>query len=187
MSSKSSKTEEPPDNDLVLVGRVVRPHGVRGEVLVQPWSDVPGRFAPGASLTLTPAHGGRRTLRVATVRSHSHGAILRFEGVADRDAAEGLKGGELAVPRAIVPRPPAGSFYYFELVGCACRDRRAGELGRVSDLVEDGGGLLLAITDEKRTLLVPFVASYLANVDVDARKIELDLPDGLIEACESRS
>lgn len=187
MSSKSSKTDNLPESDFVLVGRILRPHGVRGEVLVQPWTDVAERFAPGASLVLTLAGGGRRTVRIATSRPHAHGSILRFEEIADRDAAEEIKGGELAVARGAVPRPPEGSFYYFELVGCECRDRSAGELGRVVDLLEDGGGLLLAITDGQRSLLVPFVESYLASVDVEGRRIELDLPEGLIETCASRS
>ncbi len=187
MSSKSSKTERPPKSDLVLVGRVQRPHGVRGEVLVESWSEVAGRFAPGASLILTLADGAPRTVRVAAARPLARGILLRFEDVDDRDAAEGLRGGELAVARAEVPGAPAGSFYYFELVGCFCRDRRAGDLGRVSDLLEDGGGLLLAVNDGARTLLVPFVESYLADVDVEGRKIELDLPEGLIEACASKS
>lgn len=187
MSSKSSKTDEDSNTNLVLVGRIRRPHGVRGEVLVQLWSDNAERFLPGAELILTLDKGAREKVRVATSRAHTHGVIVRFEEIADRDAAEECKGGELAVARSSVSPAPDGSFYYFELVGCECRDRHAGALGRVADLVEDGGGLLLAIDNGERTLLVPFVESYLASVDIDERKIALDLPLGLIETCASKS
>jgi 16S rRNA processing protein RimM len=72
-------------------------------------------------------------------------------------------------------------------VGCRCRDGRYGELGRVAEVVEDGGGLLLEIESPGRHLLVPFVRAFLKSVDVTAGEIELDLPEGLIEACESKS
>jgi 16S rRNA processing protein RimM len=173
--------------DAVLVGRVRRAHGVRGEVVVEALSDVAGRFTAGARFLVTPVGGARRALRAEGVRSHNEGLLVRFEGVATRDEADRLRGADLEVPSGDSPRPPAGAFYYFELVGCRCRDQRHGELGRVAEVVEDGGGLLLEIESPGRRLLVPFVRAFLKSVDVSAGEIELELPEGLIEACESTS
>ena len=72
-------------------------------------------------------------------------------------------------------------------MNCRCHDRRHGELGKVVDVIEDGGGLLLEVADGERRLLVPFVRRYLVAVDRVERTIELDLPAGLIETCASRS
>lgn len=173
--------------DTVLVGRVRRAHGVRGEVVIEALSDVAGRFAAGARFLVTPVGGARRSLRAEAVRSHNEGLLVRFEGVVTRDDADRLRGADLEVPSTDSPRPPQGAFYYYELVGCRCSDATQGELGRVAQVVEDGGGLLLEIESPGRRLLVPFVRAFLKSVDVSAREIELELPAGLIEACESTS
>jgi 16S rRNA processing protein RimM len=103
----------------------------------------------------------------------------------DRTSVEGLRGLELTVERADVPEAPAGSFYHFELLDCACHDRAVGELGTVRAIHEDGGGLLLEIERGDRRVLVPFVDAFLVRVDVAARRIDLDLPPGLVDVCAS--
>lgn len=188
MSSKSSKTDSA-RNDLpetVTVGRVLRPHGVRGEVAVEVLSDVPGRFEPGSTLLAAREGEAPARLQVAAGRPHKGGVVVRFEGFDDRDRAEELRGMWLEVPRSEVPEPPPGTYYHWQLLGCRCR---AGEedLGIVVELLEDGGGLLLVCEAEGRRVPVPFVERFLREVDVAAGRIELDLPPGLLEACASRS
>lgn len=187
--SSSSKTDAPAPPESVQVGEILRPHGVRGEVVVFATSDTPGRFAPGAELALAEPRGGARALRIATVRERRPGLlVVGFEGIADRDGAEALRGGVLEVERARVPEPPAGAFYHFELIGCRCRDRRAGDLGRVADLLADGGGwLLIAEREDGQRVALPFVERFLVGVDREGRTIDWDLPEGLVEACASRS
>jgi len=173
--------------DTVVVGRVRRPHGVRGELVVEPLSDVEERFAPGADLLAArPARADRR-LRVTAVRRHRDVLLVTFEGIGNRDEAEELRDADLEVPAATSPRAPEGTYYYHDLVGCECRDARSGVLGRVVEVIEDGGGWLLRIESPGRQLLVPFVSAYLRAVDPGSERIELDLPEGLIEACESTS
>jgi 16S rRNA processing protein RimM len=189
MSSRSSKTTEQPRADLpdaVTVGRVLRPHGVRGEVVVEVLSDVAGRFDQGSALAAAREGEAARVLTVATSRPHKSGAVVRFAGVDDRDAAEALRDFWLTVPRTEVPEAPEGTYYQFELLGCRCATAE-GELGRVVDVVEDGGGLLLVVDDGSRTVPVPFVQRFLRTVDVAHGRIELDLPPGLIETCASKS
>ena len=166
----------------VVVGRVVRPHGLSGEVVILVESDVEGRFAPGSTLELG-AHG--RVVEVAAARPFGDRMLVRFAGLEDRGAVEGLRGLELTVPRGAVPAAPAGSFYRFELLDCSCRDAREGDLGRVIAIHEDGGGLLLEVAREGRKVLVPFVDPFIVAVDVAERRIELDLPPGLVDTCAS--
>lgn len=202
MSSRSSKktssepTESATPGERVEVGRIRSAHGVRGEVAVESLSDVPERFEPGSELLLAPVAGGAsgstpRRLTVEAVRPHRGALLVRFREVADRDAAEALRGALLEVPREAVPPAPEDTWYHFQLVGCRCRDARRGDLGEVAEVVEDGGGLLLAVEGavqgERRRLLVPFVRDLVREVDTEAGRIELDLPEGLIEACASRS
>lgn len=194
MSSRSSKKTR--SDERVEVGRVLRAHGVRGEVAVESFSDVAERFSPGAELLVAARRAGSTApappglpprLTVETVRPHRGALLIRFAGVLDRDAADALRGAVLEVPREAVPAPPEGTWYHFQLEGCRCRDARLGDLGEVVDVVEDGGGVLLAVEGESRRLLVPFVRAFVREVDTEEGRIELDLPEGLIETCASRS
>jgi 16S rRNA processing protein RimM len=169
----------------VEVGRIGRAHGVRGEVAVDVSSDVPDRFRPGARLIAAPAGRDPFPLEIETQRPHKGGLLVRFAGIADRDAAEALRGLSLEVPRAEVPAAPAEQFYFFELVGLACHDTTHGHLGRVEDVVEDGGGVLLRVRDGERELLVPFVETMVTAVDLAGGRLDLMLPEGLVETCGS--
>ena len=211
MSSTSSKTSSgsgsapaapaPPDagqaggrGDLpetVAVGRVLRPHGLRGEVVVAVLTDAPRRFDPGSALVLTREGRPPLELVVAARRAEASPRVgqatvlLRFGGIEDREAAVALRGGWLEIDRSLVPPAPPGTYYHYELLGCRCAS--GGEdLGEVVEVVEDGGGLLLVISDGRRELPVPFAARFLRAVDVERARIELELPAGLIETCAFR-
>jgi 16S rRNA processing protein RimM len=196
MSSKSSRkttTETPAEAsgradlpERVAVGRVLRPHGVRGEVVVEVLSDVPGRLAPGRRMTASWAGKPGRTLTVESYRPHKSGALVRFAGAEGRDGAEELRDALLEVDRSEVPAAPEGTYYWYQLLGCRCWVDGE-DLGEVTDLVEDGGGLLLVVSREGRQVPIPFVQSFLKEVDVERGRIELDLPEGLLEACASGS
>lgn len=172
-------------SERVLVGRVIAAHGVRGETAVASLSDVADRFAPGAELWLSAAGEPPRPVRVEAARPHRGHLLLKLSGVDDRDAAGALRGATLEVDPGRVPAPPAGSYYHFELVGCRCRDRQLGDLGEVVEVVEDGGGVLLAVRDGSRELLLPFVDPFVEEVDLLARLIRCDLPEGLVDTCAS--
>jgi len=171
----------------VVVGRIRKPHGVRGEVSVEVLSDVEGRLAVGQRLVVRPRGGDVKSVEVISARSHGDLRILRFDASASRDDVEPLRGAMLEADRATVPEAPDGTFYYYELAGCAVVDATAGDLGQVIDVVEDGGGWLLEIEGRAGRLLVPFVDAYLAAVNIEHRRIEVDLPEGLIKLCTSTS
>ena len=177
--------------EMVAVGSVLRAHGLRGEVLVLPDSENPARFQSGSELFVREGARVRR-LEVGSSRPHRGRALVQFVDVTDRDGAEALRGAVLEVPEESVPAAEEGSFYYFQLVGCRVVDERLGDLGLVTDVVEDGGGVLLRVAGPDReggghTVLVPFANRLLPEIDVEARLIRSDLPEGLLEACGSTS
>jgi len=187
MSSKSSTTESR-TSDSILVGLIHKPHGLGGEVAVQALSDVEDRFAVGSVLDLAVPGVARRSVRVRSSRPHGRSLLVAFDGVVDREGAELLRGGRLEIDRSLVPPAPDGEYYHVDLVGCRCFAADGSELGVVGRVLEDGGGEILGIDDgHGQELLVPFVHSYLERVDVAARRIDLNLPEGLIETCRSKS
>ncbi len=189
MGSRSASPERsrPSGEGSVLVALVGRPHGVRGEVRIEIHSDVPGRFDPGRELLLQVAGGAPRAVCIDRFRRLRGGGIIRFAGWQSREQAEELRGARLEVSLAQVPAPPAGSYYHFELVGCRCLDAASGDLGEVTAVVEDGGGVLLEVAGGGQTLPVPFVDAFLESVDVAGKTMRLRLPPGLVETCASRS
>ena len=172
--------------DRVSVGRILRPHGIRGELKVEVWSDVEGRFAAGTELYLK-IQGHSRRVRVQQARPERGHLLVRLQGVDSRDLAEELRGGQFEVDSSEVPEPPEGFYYHYQLVGCSCHDERSGWLGEVAEVVEDGGGILLRVEKEGRSVLVPFVDAFLAEVDIETQRIDTRLPEGLIKVCTSKS
>lgn len=200
MRSKFSTTEGPTGGlpEAVLVGTILRPHGIKGEVTVALWSDNERRFAPGvefqATAAVSSASSGpsaparrERALRVERCSPYKGGLRIAFAGIADREAAESLRGLELRVPLADVPDAPAGAYYVFELIGCSCRDESDGDVGIVVDVHEDGGGTLLEVEKDGRRSVIPFVEAFLVRVDREARRIDLRLPEGLLATCAFKS
>ena len=166
----------------VVVGRIGRPHGVRGEVTVEVRTDSPEfRFAPGAVLGTEP--GRAQPLVVAAARWHSGRLLLAFAGVGDRTAAEELRDLLLTVEVPADDRPEdPEEFYDHQLVGLAARTRSA-ELGRVADVLHlPGQDVLVIRTPEGGEVLVPFVAEFVPEVDLVAGCIRIDPPEGLLSA-----
>jgi 16S rRNA processing protein RimM len=164
--------------DLVVVGRVGPPRGVRGDVFVEPRTDAPEqRFAEGAVL-----HAEPRPLTVASASSASGRLVVHFVGVNDRSAAEALRGVELAIPAG--ERPPLedpDEYYDTDLVGLAASTVDGAELGSVEDVVHAGGASYLVVPVAGRARLVPFVAAIVPTVDLAAGRVVIDPPDGLFE------
>ncbi|MBA3575353.1 MAG: ribosome maturation factor RimM [Pseudonocardiales bacterium] len=170
-----------------MVGRVGRPHGVCGEVGVAVRTDVPDeRFTVGAQLTA----GEGRVLTVSSVRPHAGRLLVRFEGVDDRTGAEALRGALLTVDvRTLAPIEDPDEFHDHELEGLLVVDTAGGKLGAVREVLHSPGGDLLVIDTGPDTgpgeVLVPFVREIVPDVDLAARRVVLDPPEGLFEVRDS--
>ncbi|MBK6407201.1 MAG: 16S rRNA processing protein RimM [Holophagales bacterium] len=168
--------------DLVVVGRLARPHGLRGEMSVEVLSDFPERFVPGLAVIGVDAAGARRSLVVSAVRPNGERLLLTFQGVSSRTDADALRGLDIAVPKGSeVPRP-AGFVYHFDLEGCRAVDRSGRELGLVTALEELGGRSLLTLLTASGERDVPFVEPIVVSVDLEKRLVVLDPPAGLLDA-----
>lgn len=162
-------------DDRVIVGRVGRPHGLRGEVTVVPETDDSGRFSPGSTLLA----GEDRDLTVeSAVPYRDRGLLVRFAGVDSREEAEALRGTLLQVDRSQRRRLDEGEFWSDDLVGLAAVDPGGAVLGTVS-AVEFGPGQdrLVVNTPSGVEVLVPFVADIVG--DPEGGRITIAAPKGL--------
>lgn len=169
----------------VVVGRVGRPHGIRGEVTVDVRTDEPERrFAPGAVLRAEPPAGSASTLRsltVARTRWHQGVLLATFGELADRTAAEAARGLVLSVevPADESPGDPE-EFYDHQLVGLAAYDLDGRHLGEVTAVAHGAQDLLTIRTPEGRDGLVPFVTALVPEVDVAGGRIVVADRPGLV-------
>lgn len=170
----------------VLVGRIGKPHGIRGLVTVDVRTDEPGRrFAPGAVLRVEPPRGSAydaRELTVEEARWHQQTLLVAFAEVGDRNAAEAARGTLLyaEVPADESPEDP-DEYYDHQLIGLTAYDESGRELGTVSALVHGGAQDLLTIrTPDRRDALVPFVKALVPVVDLAERKVIVADRPGLV-------
>jgi 16S rRNA processing protein RimM len=169
----------------VIVGRIGRPHGIRGEVVVGVRTDEPDlRFAVGTRLGAGPADDGtpRGELTVAAKHWHSGQLLVAFDGVADRTAASDLGGTWLSVDSAeLPPIPDPNEFRDYELIGLSVRTVAGQQVGVVSDVLHHGQDLLVIRADGADERLVPFVAALVPEVDVAGGVLIIDPPPGLLD------
>lgn len=166
----------------VVVGRIGRAHGIRGDVGVEVRTDEPERrFVAGAVLRTEPEAAG--PLTVTRARRHGGRLLVTFDEVSDRAAAEALRGVALLVDVDLGERPEDPEEYYDRhLVGLAVHDRKGRALGRVDEVVHLPAQDLLAVTvHDGRQVLVPFVAAIVPTVDVAAGRLVVDAPPGLLD------
>jgi len=171
----------------LVVGRVARPHGIRGEVTVEVHTDDPElRFAPGSVLATEPA--ARGPLTVSASRWHSGRLLVTFTGYADRDQAEDLRGTLLVIDSAeVAPAADPEEFHDYQLIGLDVLTCAGEPVGVVTDVLHQGQDLLVirppdgGAAREQGEVLVPFVAAIVPEVDVAAGRLVIDPPPGLLE------
>jgi len=171
----------PAPDDRIVIGRVVRPHGLLGEVSVEILTDFPERFHEGLAVRLSGPDGAGRDERIATVRPHGGRALIRFEGIASPEAAESLRSFDLSVSRDEVAAKPEGFVFHWEVEGCEALDVAGQPLGVVKELSDVGGRPLLVVETPRGARDVPFSRPIVVSVDVGKKRIVLDPPPGLLD------
>ena len=176
-------------DDAIEVGRVIGAWGVKGWIKVQPFSQDPQALFSSKRWFVRPpepATGPRglsswpTLLKVVVAREHGDGVVAQVQDVDDRNGAEALKGARIFVARSSFPTPDEGEFYWVDLIGLQVVNRQGEVLGVVNDLLDTGVHGVLQVqgelgADGKPLLrLIPFVAAYVDDVDLEQRRILVD-------------
>jgi len=169
----------------LVVGRILRPHGVRGEMAVDVRTDDPGvRLAAGAVLATEPAAAG--PLTIVRTRWHSGLLLVEFEGCHDRNDAEQLRGVLLVVDSAeLEDVSDPDEFRDHQLIGLAVLTMDGQQVGEVTDVLHYGQDLLVVAGHGKRAgaeIMIPFVSAIVPEVDVAAGLLRVDPPPGLLDS-----
>jgi 16S rRNA processing protein RimM len=165
--------------DLVLVGRVARAHGSKGQVIVNLDTDFADeRFKVGDVLLVGP-EAVPRTIRA--VRFHHGRPVVALDGVETMSDAEALAGAELKVPAGRADALPEGTFYHYDLVGCEVRDAAGRSIGAVTAVEGTLEMSRLVVDGARGEVLIPLVTDICVSIDIAARRIVIDPPEGLID------
>jgi 16S rRNA processing protein RimM len=168
----------------LTVGRVVKAHGVTGELVVEVRTDDPElRFAPGEVLRAKGSGRRERSVTIETVRPHGNRLLVRLAGVGDRDAADALRGSLFVIDSAdLPPIDEPDTFYDHELEGLRVQTTSGDGIGIVTEVLHTSAGELLAVKREGASeLLVPFVSAIVTSVSLADNLVEIDPPEGLLE------
>jgi 16S rRNA processing protein RimM len=167
---------------MVTIGRIVRPHGIRGEVVVLSETDFGNeRFGPGQSVQAL-RNGAVVTMRIRSGREHDGRWLVGFEGVETRNDAEELRGIELRIPEDALKPLGEGAYYVHDLLGCRVALVNGEPVGEVTRVDLAVGLPMLVVTGvDGDEVLVPLAAAFCREVDVAGRRIVIDPPPGLVE------
>ena len=174
-----------PDWDqMVLVGRIARPHGLRGQVIVTPETDfVEERFRAGAILW-TRSDRGEESLTVSAARIQNGRPVIGFEGFATIEGVERLAGLELRVPEGALHPLADGAYYVHDLVGCVVETISGERVGQVERVDGGAGASVLSVAGPRGEVLVPLAADICIEIDIATRRIRINPPEGLLELNE---
>lgn len=168
---------------MINVARIIRSQGKKGELRLRFHHISPADCTELKSL-FVGSEGALKQYNIESLVLRGRDYDLKLEGVDELSQADRLAGQDVFLPPGSLRRRENGEFYIFQLVGCDVFDREGLPIGRVRDILSVEGGALLRVESGGKEILIPFHASICTDVDVVAKRIRLDPPDGLLDVNE---
>lgn len=167
-------------DELVAVAKVVKPRGIKGEVACEVLTDFSERFKGLEDVIAVLPDGSRRELKIEEHWFQQGRLVLKFESVDSIDDAEPLRNAEICVGEDEAVDLEDGEFFDWQLEGCDVETVAGKQIGKVSELMRTGGTEILVVKGEKE-YLIPFAQAICVEVDIEAQKIVIDPPEGLLD------
>ena len=166
--------------DLVAIARIVKPRGLKGEVVAELLTDFPERFDGLENVTAVRESGERAELKIEDHWFQKDRIVLKFAGFDTIESAETLRGVEICIPEDELVALADDEYYDWQLAGCSVETIDGKEIGTVRELMRTGGSELLVVDGEKE-FLIPFATVICVEVDIENKLVRIDPPDGLLE------
>jgi 16S rRNA processing protein RimM len=169
-------------DDLIVVARVARTRGLRGEVVADLYTDFPERFDALENVIAIAPDGSRRSLQIEEHWFQGKRIIFKFARYDSIDEARELAGSQLAIPESERIELPAGTFYEWELAGCRVEAVDGKLIGKAREVMRTGGVEILVVADDQgRDFLIPMADDICIEIDVEHKLVRVDPPEGLLE------
>jgi 16S rRNA processing protein RimM len=179
--NESDQARAADTDDLVVIARVARTRGLRGEVVADLYTDFPGRFEALDSVIAIAPDGSRRSLQIEEHWFHGNRIVFKFATYDSIDEAKDLAGLQLAIPASERIELPAGMFYEWELAGCRVENLDGKPIGQVREVMHTGGVEILVVAGEGRDFLIPMAHEICVEIDIEGKVVRVDPPEGLLD------
>ncbi len=171
-------------DEFVSIGKVIGAHGIRGAVKVYAEAASVDIYAKGLAVLLGDGKDGAEKYTIQWCEPYKKGFRIAFKGVCDRSAAEGLVGTEIYIPKDQLPSLEKDTYYWSDLIGLAVYDISVGCLGQIASIMPTAGHDVYVVKDPAKgadyEVRIPALASVVTDVDLERRKMQVDVPEGLV-------
>ena len=164
----------------VLIGKIVGVHGLKGTNKFKSYAQSLSVFNPGRSLLICDNRSRQTGIEINWVKSHTKTPLISLKGVTDREQAEALIGAELFIPQTELPELDEDTYYWFELIGLEVYTTEDEYLGRIASIMPTGSNDVYVVRDKRKEVLIPALQSVVVDIDLDLKRMRVDLPEGLI-------
>jgi len=167
--------------DLVLIGKILGAHGMKGTCKIQSYAESLEIFKSGEFLLVSRPGGSENRYEIDWIQPHSRWALLALKQVTRRDQAKSLIGSELFVEKAGLPELELGAYYWFDLIGLDVYTSDDRYIGRLDSIIETGANDVYVVKNDVRETLVPALQSVVQSIDIETKIMRVELPKGLEE------
>ena len=168
--------KEPAPPEFLVVGRILAPWGIKGEVKIEVLTDFPERFTPGKVVYLDT-----RPVEIENCRYHKHHLVLKLVSIDSIEGAEKLRGQDLTIPSAELHHLPEGQYYTFQLIGLKVVTTEGETIGRVTDIMTTRGNDVYIVKGKQGEILIPAIEDVVKSIDLKKGKIVIEAIEGLLD------
>jgi len=167
--------------DLVLIGKIVGTHGLKGTSKIQSYAESLEIFKSGTALLVISPDGSENRYEIDWIKPHSRGALLALKQITGCDQAKSLIGSELFIGKAELPKLETGAYYWFDLIGVNVYTSDDRCIGRIDSIIETGANDVYVVKNADKEILVPALESVVRSIDIESKIMRVELPEGLEE------
>jgi len=167
--------------DLITIAKLVKPRGLRGEIVADILTDFPERFDNLKRVAIVHPNGDTAEIEIEKFWFQKNRIVLKFAGFDSIETAETLRGGEICVSEAEAVELEDDEFFDWELIDCVVETASGERIGTVREVMRTGGTEILVVAGEAKEYLIPFAETICTSVDVEKKLIKLDAPQGLLD------
>ena len=164
----------------MLIGKVVGAHGIKGTNKFKSFAESLSVFEPGRSILVRDNRNREQTVEVNWIKPHTRTPLIAFKGVTDRDEAEALIGADMFIPETELPELDEDTYYWFELIGLEVYTTKDDYLGRITLIFETGSNDVYVVKAKQKEVLIPALESVVIDIDLEKKRMRVDLPEGLL-------
>ena len=163
----------------MLIGKIIGIHGIKGTNKLCSYAESLSVFSPGRSILVRDLRGREAIYEIHWVKPHTGTPLVSFKEITNRDQAKTLIGAELLIPQSELPDLDENTYYWYDLIGIEVVTMTGEFLGRIESIIETGSNDVYVVKSNEKEVLIPALESVVLEIDLEHKRMQVDLPEGL--------